>query len=69
MIYCINFTITAEGVEITGNITDFYDEITLTSPIASSAWNGNTGQYGADNALDGNTDGDISNGGCVFTGK
>ena len=37
--------------------------------MASSAFNNNTAKYGADNALDGNTDGDLNNDGCVFTGQ
>ena len=42
---------------------------TLTSPIASSVYQSNTALYGADNALDGNTDGVVANGGCVVTGQ
>ena len=51
------------------NITDFSDEIAFTSLSQSSSYNNNSVKYGADKAVDGNTDGDLTNGGCIFTGQ
>ena len=39
------------------------------SPSVTSSYNNNDDKYGADNAIDGNTDGDFNGDSCIFTSE